>query len=197
VFRFGGLTSRLSDELKLVVRAKLMANEWSLQTQHASLVNRIVVWLAVRHPATTSLLDRSLESWTLDLQGHLLEHGILRQPMRRQLSRVQEELRSPARDPAIVILRSLYAKLLVLFRPPPAVPEFAKDVWDVRRMGVVGSPLHSDYSLSFVKLTQPWLRTAAKHFVRHTIVTTSYRNAKGRLGALKRFSVYLAQVRPG
>jgi hypothetical protein len=51
--------------------------------------------------------------------------------------------------------------------------------------------------VSFVKLMQPWLRTAAKHFVRHTIVTTSYRNAKGRLGALKRFSVYLAQVRPG
>ena len=33
--------------------------------------------------------------------------------------------------------------------------------------------------------------------VRHTIVTTSYRNAKGRLGALKRFSAYLAQFRPG
>jgi integrase len=197
VFRFGGLTTQLSDELKLGIRAKLMANEWSLQTQHASLVNRIVVWLAMRHSTSTSLLDRSIESWTLDLQGHLLEHGLLRQPMRRQLSRVQEELRSPARDPTIVILRSLYAKLLVLFRPPPAVPEFAKDVWDVRRMGVVGSPLHSDYSLSFVNLTQPWLRTAAKHFVRHTIVTTSYRNAKGRLGALKRFSAYLAQVRPG
>jgi hypothetical protein len=197
IFRFGGLTSQLSDELKLAVRAKLMANEWSLQTQHASLVNRIVVWLAVRHSTSTSLLDRSIESWTLDLRGHLLEHGLLRQPMRRQLSRAQEELRSPARDPTIVILRNLYAKLIVLLRPPPAIPEFAKDVWDARRMGVAGSPLRSDYSLSFVKLTQPWLRTAAKHFVRHTILTTSYRNAKGRLGALKRFSAYLAQVRPG
>ena len=106
-FRFDGPTRELRDELKLIVRAKLMANEWSLRVQQASMVNRIVVWLAIRHPTTTSLLDRSLESWTLDLQGHLLEHGLLRQPMRRQLSRVQEELRMPARDPTIVILRSL------------------------------------------------------------------------------------------
>jgi integrase len=196
IFRFDGPAQQLRDELKLAVRAKLIANEWSLRVQRTSLVNRIVAWLASRHATTRSLLNRPLESWMLDLRGYLLEQGLLRQPMRRQINRVQEELRSPLRDPAIVILRSLYAKLLALRQPSLEVPEFAKDVWDVRRMGVVGNPLNSDYSLSFVKLAQPWLRTAAKHFVRHTIVTTSYRNAKGRLGALKRFSAYLAQVQP-
>src|SRR5690348_15699105 len=53
IFRFGGPTRKLRDELKLTVRAKLTANEWSLQTQHASLVNRIVAWLAVRHSTST------------------------------------------------------------------------------------------------------------------------------------------------
>lgn len=197
IFRFGGLTRQLTDEFKLAVRAKLEANEWNFRAQQSSLVNRIVVWLAARHPATTSLLDRPLARWTLALQGYLLENGLLRQPMQRQLTRVQQERHSPMRDPAIVVLRSLYAKQLVLLQPPAMVPEFAKDVWDARRMGAATNLVRSDYSLSFVKITQPWLRTAAKHFIRHTIVTTSYRNAKGRLGALKPFSAYLALVRPG
>jgi len=192
IMRFGGLTRQLSDELKLAVRAKLTAGEWSIQTEQAFLINRIVVWLATRHPATTSLLNRPLERWMVALQGYLLEQGLLRQPMRRQLSRAQEETRTPLRDPAIVILRSLYAKQLALLRPGPVVPEFAKDVWDARRMGVAPSLLRSDYCLSFVKLSQPWLRLATKHFIRHTLVTTSYSDAKGKLLALKRFSDYLA-----
>jgi integrase len=197
IMRFGGLTRQLSDELKLAVRAKLTAGEWSIQTEQAFLINRIVVWLATRYPATTSLLDRPLERWMVALRGYLLERGLLRQPMRRQLSRAQEETRSPLRDPAIVILRSLYAKQLVLLRPGPVVPEFAKDVWDARRMGVATTPLRSDYCLSFVKLSQPWLRLATKHFIHHTLVTTSFSDAKGKLLALKRFSAYLAQVPPG
>ncbi len=96
-------------------------------------------------------------------------------------------------DRTIVVLRSLYAKQLALVRPSPVVPEFEKNVWDARRMGAVSSPARSDYSLSFVKITQPWLRAAAKCFIRHTIVTTSYRSAKGRLAALNHFSAYLEQ----
>ena len=106
IMRFGGLTRQLSDELKLAVRAKLTASEWSIQTEQAFLVNRIVVWLSTRHPATTSLLDRPLERWMVALRGYLLEQGFLRQPMRRQLSRAQEETRTPLRDPAIVMLRA-------------------------------------------------------------------------------------------
>src|SRR5439155_23243656 len=105
ITRFGGLTRQLSDELKLAVRAKLTAGEWSIQTEQAFLINRIVVWVATRYPATTSLLDRPLERWMVALRGCLLEQGLLRQPMRRQLSRAQEETRTPLRDPAIVILR--------------------------------------------------------------------------------------------
>src|SRR5258708_12235350 len=126
IMRFGGLTRQLSDELKLAVRAKLMASEWSLQTEQAFLVNRIVVWLATRHPATTSLLDRPLERWMVALRGYLLERGFLRQPMRRQLSRAQEETRTPLPDPAIVILRSLYATHLLLLPPPPHIPPLSQ-----------------------------------------------------------------------
>ncbi len=48
IYRFGGLTPQLTDELKLAVRAKLMAKEWSLRTGQPPLVNRIVVWLAAQ-----------------------------------------------------------------------------------------------------------------------------------------------------
>jgi pimeloyl-ACP methyl ester carboxylesterase len=44
-------------------------------------------------------------------------------------------------------------------------------IWDLRRMGVASGPVRSDHSLNFVKLTQPWLRMAAKHFIRHVLVT--------------------------
>jgi hypothetical protein len=35
IMRFGGLTRQLRDELKLAVRAKLTAGEWSIQTEQA------------------------------------------------------------------------------------------------------------------------------------------------------------------
>src|SRR5258708_16005966 len=156
IIRFGGLTRQLGHELKLAVRAKLMASEWSLKTEQAFLINGVVVWLATRPPERTSLLDRPLERWMVALQGYLLERGFLRQPMRRQLSRAQEETRTPLRDPAIVILRSLYAKQRVLLRPAAVVPEFAKDVWDGSRRGGAPTRLRSSYSLSFVKTIQAW-----------------------------------------
>lgn len=66
----------------------------------------------------------------------------------------------------------------------------------MRRTGVASGLVRSDHSLNFVKVTQPWLRLAAKHFIRHVLVTTSYADAKAKLIALKRFSSYLAEARP-
>jgi hypothetical protein len=107
IIRFMGLTAQLSAELKLAVRAKLTAREWRVQSKQAFLVNRIVLWLATDHPTTTSLLDQPLETWVRSIRGYLLERGVLRQPIRRELSRTQEARRVPLRDPAIVMLRSL------------------------------------------------------------------------------------------
>jgi len=194
VFRFGGLPRRLREELKQAVRAKLLTREWNLQGYRAGEFNRIVAWLVAVHPTTDSLLDRPIEAWTLTLQAYLLERRLLRQPMRRQLDRTQHAVAAPAGDPTVVMLRSLYRKVVALRAPVLDVDE---DIWDVRRLGIAVDPADSQYMLNFTRLVQPWLRAATKRFVRHVLLTRSYGDARAKLGALTAFSAYLDQTRPG
>ena len=119
IIRFVGLTDQLSVELKIAIRAKFTDREWSVASKQAFLVNRIVSWLTTDHSTTKSLLDQPLELWMHSFRRYLLDRGVLRQPIQQELTRTQQIRRWPLRDPAIVMLRSLYAKQLMLFRPSP------------------------------------------------------------------------------
>lgn len=72
--------------------------------------------------------------------------------------------------------------------------EYAKDVWDIRNLTVIGlesSVTHGHYKLNFTLLRQDWLREAVKKFTKYGLATVAYRTANGRLRDLKYFSDFL------
>src|SRR5438270_13035088 len=144
IMRFGGLTRQLSDELKLAVRAKLTVNEWSLQTQQAFLINRIVVWLGTRHPATTSLLDRPLERWVRINQMSLAQSPPAnhRRPLVQQLTRQPaEKSRALALPSRRVVLQCRFhvSVLEVQVNAGRADVRVAKPLGDVSQVPFSGS----------------------------------------------------------
>lgn len=69
--------------------------------------------------------------------------------------------------------------------------EYKKDVWDLRCLGLEAPPASSRYKLKFDHILQPWLRQAAKLFIRHVLIVNSSSEAFSKLMSLKRFSRFL------
>ena len=59
------------------------------------------------------------------------------------------------------------AKNLKLSVPPSKQSEFDKDIWDCRKLGV-DTTVIADYNIKFLTISQPWLRQAAKQYIKYT-----------------------------
>ncbi|HEY9625091.1 MAG TPA: hypothetical protein V6C78_32495 [Crinalium sp.] len=86
------------------------------------------------------------------------------------------------------------AKLVHL--PSSSTSEYDKDVWDVCNLGIAAQPATGDRQLNFTSIPQPWLRKAAKQFIRYTLATLSFGSARTRLSALRKFATFLFQFYP-
>lgn len=69
--------------------------------------------------------------------------------------------------------------------------EYDKDIWDLRNLGIEVSQSRSDYKLSFTKIVQPWLRYAAKKYVKYSLSIHSAGATTNKLIAVKHFSYFL------
>ena len=88
------------------------------------------------------------------------------------------------------------AKNLKLSVPPSEQSEFNKDIWDGRKLGADIRP--SDrISIDFSSISQPWLRQAAKQYIKYSFATLAWSTCVGKKKALKYFSSFLAEYYPG
>jgi len=87
-------------------------------------------------------------------------------------------------------------KLVQLEREPGEQSEYDKDVWDLRKLGIAINLSRADYKLNFTRITQTWLRQAAKKLAKYTLSTKSASNTTAKLLALKDFSAFLNKSAP-
>jgi integrase len=83
-------------------------------------------------------------------------------------------------------------------RPDPAQveAEYAKDHWEASRLGV--QAWRGRDKVRFTSISQPWLRQAAKEWSRWRLVTGgAWSSMTAGVGALNRFSAFLAACEPG
>lgn len=74
--------------------------------------------------------------------------------------------------------------------------EYARDVWDARRLGVGVTVGH--HRVSFERIGQPWLRQAVKAWARSRLVGgMSFGAIRRDVTALSWFAIWLASARPG
>ena len=66
-----------------------------------------------------------------------------------------------------------------------------KDIWLASDIGLKPDSIHGIYNLSFTKISTPWLKQAAKKFVRLQATTRSFATCRGYLRAFNHFDDFL------
>jgi integrase len=69
-----------------------------------------------------------------------------------------------------------------------------KEVWLASDVGLKPDSTHSIYYLPFTKITTPWLKTAAKRFVRLQATTRSFSTCRGYLRSFAHLDDYLQTI---
>ena len=88
------------------------------------------------------------------------------------------------------------AKNLQLSAQPTNPSEFDKDIWDSRKLGADIRPSDRN-TINFRAISQPWLRGAAKQYIKYAFATLSWGICIEKKKALMRFSLFLIQSHPG
>lgn len=88
------------------------------------------------------------------------------------------------------------AKILNLAAQASEQSEFDKDIWDGRKLGADIRP-SDGITLNFRAISQPWLRQAAKQYIKYSFANLSWDTCRKRKNALKYFSSFLAKSYPG
>lgn len=74
--------------------------------------------------------------------------------------------------------------------------EFQTDCWDIHKLGIASEANVRTRLLNFKRISQPWLRESAKHFIKLILSTLSVPSAICKLNSLARFSRFLAVQHP-
>lgn len=87
------------------------------------------------------------------------------------------------------------AKNLKLLVPPSEQSEFDKDIWDGRKLGA-DVRVSDGGIINFNPISQPWLRQAAKRYIKYAFATLSWSACRNKKNALGHFSSFLAKYYP-
>lgn len=181
-------------EVKYACWRNFSEGKWSL-TARASRYRlaHIIEWLNIAAPHGHSLLERPLGQWEMSLRSYLSEKGIWYKTTTHALNAKQELVTYQADDQRIYVFRKIY-RVIEQAYDNRSVHE--KDVWDLRQLGYKINQTKSEYRLNFTRLMQPWLRNAAKEFIRYCLSHFSHSNSQNHLFALNTFSIFLSKHHP-
>jgi integrase len=154
-------------------------------------VRAVIRFLKEEAPDTESFLERDLDSWLSAFQAYLKERGSWCNQEVTYIDKSQEVRQYRRPDARISTLRQIYQ---VVQEARDCRPEHAKDIWDVRKMGAALSPADISYRLNFTQISQPWLRQAAKHYIRYRLSLQSVGTCRWVINALVHFSAFLDQL---
>lgn len=194
IFRFTCPQATLNTELKYALWSRYDRKEWRVRhEQWARHFQVIVRWLTATAPETRSLLERSREAWELSLRTHLTDRQRYRPRAMAWLASTQEYRDSRMEDVRVLLLRRLYDRLAEDYDDRP---EWEKDRWDLRKLGMDVDPTRSVRTVTFTRIAQPWLRDLAKRFTRYNTSIHTPADCIHKVTALNGFSAFLAARHP-
>jgi len=184
----------IKNEIKYACWQKFQNKEWSITTTTTiNCINAVVKLLSTVAIKTSSLLQKEFKQWEMSMRSYLVERGKAVKRTYSVIDSNQTRKMAVAESNCISTLRQIYKVIQAAYDDRP---EYEKDAWDVRKMGVKINLSTSSYTISFTKLHQSWLYQAAKKFISYTLSTNSYNNALNRMTALNKFSGFLRKYHP-
>ncbi|MBD2123418.1 site-specific integrase [Trichocoleus sp. FACHB-262] len=186
----------VNTEIKYAYCQKLQKGEWSFATVwgRSHVLEHLTDWLNLVAPHITSLLERSLDRWELSWRSYLAERGILKEPLTPpRIDKQQKERRYRLHSIYVTMFRQIYKLLQKAYDDRT---EYEKDSWDLRSLGIFCNPSRSEYKLNFNRIASPWVKQAAKHFIRYSLSIRSGGECKNRITTLISFSDFLSKHHP-
>ena len=167
-------------------QTKLSSDTHILQSQ----LDQLLEWLNGFTPPVRSLMDESLEQWEESLRSYLVQKGKLKRRKNRSLIATQESVERTSEDRRISLLRYLYKAIQDAYDDRS---ETEKDVWDARAIGLAPDAVYRRSFLYFTPITQPWLRSLAKEYIKYEASTRSFSTCVNKLYDIVSFSRFLTQ----
>lgn len=191
--QFACTSSSINLELKYACWKKITSGAWSMKAGSITFVAVFVAWLNRVAPDAQSLLQRSLGQWEMSLRSYLIQQGGLQEHYSTYLDSALSPRQQYVTDPRIPAFRQIYCTLQEFYDERH---EYDKEIWDLRKLGVSVNMAQPSYMLNFTVIAQPWLREAAKGYLRYSVSSASASSCKHRLTALAKFSSFLSEKNP-
>lgn len=193
---FTCLSDSLNTELKFVLWSRVQSGNTRSSTLWVGtyyLVNWICDWINETSPKTMSFMDESLQYWEMSFRSYIATNGKICEKVRHQVNAKGELRESHQTDRRIAFFRGLYRDLKDVYDNRP---EFEKDIWNLKKIGTSHSAITTHYRLSFIRITQPWLKQAAKQWMKYCCAKFVSNTCTHKLFSLKRFSTFLQEYVP-
>jgi integrase len=193
---FNCQSQALNTELKYVLWQRLEKREWSPITVWRFIqihLRWIIAWINEVAPSTPSFLEKSLSQLELSFRSYLVEKGEVYVKTREYLAEAEIRV-SKKQDPRLSTLRGIYKVLQEAYEERP---EYEKDIWDLRKLGSSLVKSAKNHRLNFTLISQPWLRQAAKDYVRYCLAIQAGGTCHNKLKYLCEFSAFLRKKFPG
>lgn len=182
----------LNLELKYALWRKFDSGQWRTDFKDQSVPNilaHLVRWLNEAAPNGRSFLDRPPVWWETALRSWLVAGDRYRPRTFRHLGAEQTYREHQLEDTRVRLLRWVYATVADAYDDRP---EFAKDIWDMRRLGLVLNPSVQGHLLNFTVVDPPWLRRLAKDFLRYNLAVHTPGDSLNKLRAFAVFGRFVA-----
>lgn len=194
--KFTCLSDSLNAELKFVLWSRVESGNTrssTLWTGTYYLVNWICRWINNVAPETVSFTDKSLEYWEMSFRSYIAMNGKISENVRHRVNAKGQLREHHQSDRRISFLRGLYRDLKDIY---DRRPEFEKDVWNLQKIAAFHSHITTQYRLNFIEITQPWLKQAAKQWMKYCCAKFATSTCNHKLFSLKRFSIFLNEYAP-
>lgn len=195
-FHFTFASSSLTIEFKYALWCHLASGEWQTPWSQENLfyaLGLLVSWLNQTAPTTRSLLEKPLEFWVCSLRSWLVQTDHYTPARGKYLTASQTYTSYPKEDRRILLLRVVYRTLVDAYDDRP---ETDKEIWDLRKLGISLNLSQSTHQLNFTVITQPWLRSLAKLYLKYNLAIRSAGDCVSKLTAIRQFSQFLASEAP-
>jgi len=196
LLHFAFPSESLTIEFKYAFWYQLSQGDWQQPTTRYQVyyaLRALVQWLNQSAPKTSSLLERSLDSWVCSLRSWLVETGRYNSAKAKVLDGSQCYVTYLKDDHRVYAFRVLYRTITNAYDDRP---EMEKDLWDLRKLGVSLNLSQAMYFLNFTGITQPWLCELAKSYFKYNLAIHSVGDCSTKLTALRQFSQFLVATAP-
>ena len=191
----------IENELRAFVRHLIIDNHMAprtLKTVFTCFLNTFEEFAGQYLPAYESISDYDFETLYGSYEAYLLSKGNALEWVGPHVVDGNMEYRDYRQKHQGLYLLGQFYRFVTDTAYPDTRPEFMKDVWDIRKLGVPYS-IQADrprYTLNFTKIHQPWFRDVAKKYELYRVQRRSVAAVVDDLKAFNRFSEYLEKDRP-